>query len=69
MCLVHELEQLVDYGLQELPVGFKETRVLANNIHDVGCDHSLVIFPAFEFGETQQVLDDRDQEPLFCFLV
>jgi hypothetical protein len=29
---MHELEQLVDHCLQELPVGAKELGVLANNI-------------------------------------
>lgn len=32
---VHELKQLVDDGLQELPVRSEEARVLAHNVHDV----------------------------------
>jgi len=35
MCLVHELEQLVDDGLEEPPVRSQEPRVLADNVHDV----------------------------------
>jgi hypothetical protein len=29
---MHELEQLVDHGLQELPVGTQELGVLADNV-------------------------------------
>lgn len=35
MCLVHELKQLVDNGLQEFPMRFEESRVLTHNIHDI----------------------------------
>lgn len=33
--LVHELEELVDNRLQELPVRLEEARILPNDIHDV----------------------------------
>lgn len=33
--LVSELEELVDDGLEELPVSFEETRVLTDDVHDV----------------------------------
>lgn len=32
---VHELKQLVDDSLEELPVGSEEARILAHNVHDV----------------------------------
>lgn len=35
MRLVHKLKQLVDNGLQELPVCFEESWVLSNDVHDV----------------------------------
>ena len=35
MCLMHELKELVDYRLQELPMRFEETRILADDIHDI----------------------------------
>ena len=56
VCLVHELEQLVDDGLQEPPVGPEEPRVLADNVHDVGGDDGLVVLPLLLFTQPQQVL-------------
>ena len=56
VCLVHELEQLVDDGLQEPPVGPEEPRVLADNVHDVGGDDGLVVLPLLLFAQPQQVL-------------
>lgn len=32
---VHELKQLVDDSLEELPVGSEEARILAHDVHDV----------------------------------
>lgn len=32
--LVHELEELVDDCLEELPVSLEESRVLSNDVHD-----------------------------------
>lgn len=66
---VHELEQLIDDGLQELPVGFQEARVLPNNVHDVACHHGLVVLAAFHLCEPQQILDDGDQEPFFRLFI
>lgn len=40
---VHELKQLVDDGLEELPVGSEEARILTNDVHDVGRYDGLVV--------------------------
>jgi hypothetical protein len=39
--LVHELKQLVDDRLEELPVRAQELGVLADDVHDVGGDDGL----------------------------
>ena len=69
VCLVHELEQLVDDRLQELPVRLEETRILADDVHDVGSDNSFVIFATLHLGQAEQLLDDGDKETLFCLFV
>lgn len=53
---MHELEELVDDGLEELPVGAQEARVLAHDVHDVGRDDGLVVLPPLLLTQTQQVL-------------
>mmetsp|Transcript_1809 Transcript_1809/g.4477 ORF Transcript_1809/g.4477 Transcript_1809/m.4477 type:complete len:378 (-) Transcript_1809:786-1919(-) len=65
MDFVHELEQLVDYGFEELPVRLQESRVLPDDVHDVGSHDGLVVFPPLLLAKPQQVLDDRDKEPFF----
>ena len=50
MCLVHELEELVDDGLQELPVRLQESRVLADDVHDVGRDDGLVVLASLDLA-------------------
>ena len=54
---VHELKELVDDGLEELPVGPEEARVLAHDVHDVGGYDSLVVLPPFLLTQPQQVLE------------
>ena len=49
--LVHELEELVDDCLQELPVRLEEPRVLADDIHDIRRDDGLVVLPALDFAK------------------
>lgn len=66
---MHELEQLVRHGLQEFPVGFEEPWVLADDIHDVGGDDSLVVLAPLHLGQSQEVLDNSDKEPLLDVLV
>lgn len=67
--LVHELEQLVNDGLQELPVCLEESRVLADNVHDIRRDHGLIVLSTLDFAQPKQILDDRDQESLLGLLV
>ena len=69
MCFVHEFEKLVDNCLEELPMRFEEAWVLTDDVHDVGCDHSLVVFTSLDLAETKQVLDNSDQKSLLCLLV
>ena len=54
--LVHELEQLVHHRPEELPVGPKESRVLSDDVHDVGGHHRLVVFASLHLAKVQQVL-------------
>jgi hypothetical protein len=68
MSLVHELEKLVDNGFEEFPVGLQETRILSDNIHDVGGANGLVVLPTLLLSETQKLLDHADQESLLDFL-
>ena len=56
MCLVHELEELVDDSLQEPPMGPQEPRVLANDVHDVGGDDGLIVLALLLLAKAKQVL-------------
>mmetsp|Transcript_17460 Transcript_17460/g.52463 ORF Transcript_17460/g.52463 Transcript_17460/m.52463 type:complete len:275 (+) Transcript_17460:1421-2245(+) len=69
MCLMHELEQLVDDRLQKLPMSTQELWILANHIHDVGCDHCLVVLAASHFAEIQQVTDHCHQKSILLLLL
>mmetsp|Transcript_13038 Transcript_13038/g.37524 ORF Transcript_13038/g.37524 Transcript_13038/m.37524 type:complete len:393 (+) Transcript_13038:661-1839(+) len=66
---VHELEQLEQHGLEELPVRSQEARVLANDVHDVARDYGLVLFSSLQLAQRQQVLNHRDQESLLVDLL
>mmetsp|Transcript_18783 Transcript_18783/g.59888 ORF Transcript_18783/g.59888 Transcript_18783/m.59888 type:complete len:439 (-) Transcript_18783:909-2225(-) len=66
--LVHELEQLIHHRLEELPVRDQEARVLSHDVHDVGCDDSLVVLAARHLAHAQQVADESDQEALLVLL-
>jgi hypothetical protein len=50
--LMHEFEQLVDDRFEELPVRFEESRILSNDVHDVGCDDGFVVFAPLDLAET-----------------
>lgn len=69
MSLVHEFEEFIDNSFQEFPVRLKEPRVLTNNIHNIRCNDSLVIFAPLDLTKTKEVLDDSDQKALFLFLI
>ena len=69
VCLVHELEELVDDGFEELPVRLQESGVLTDDVHNVRCNNSLVVLPSFNLAQTQQILDNGHQEALLCLLV
>ena len=58
MRLVHELEQLVDDGLQKLPMSAQETWVLAHHVHDVRRNNRLVILAAFLFAQAKKILNE-----------
>mmetsp|Transcript_29229 Transcript_29229/g.84964 ORF Transcript_29229/g.84964 Transcript_29229/m.84964 type:complete len:271 (+) Transcript_29229:1739-2551(+) len=42
----------------------EETGVLADDIHDVTGNDSLVVLPALLLAQSEQILDDRDEESL-----
>ncbi len=69
MTLVHELEKLVDYCLQELPMCLQKSRILSDDVHNVRRDNRLVVLPSLDFTEAKKVLDDGDQKALLRFLV
>lgn len=52
MRLVHELEELVDDSLEELPMCLEESRILPDDVHDVRGYDSFVILSALHFSET-----------------
>jgi hypothetical protein len=66
---MHELKELIHDCLEELPVRFEEPGILANDIHDVGRNDSLVVLAPLDFTETKKILDDSDQEALLCLFV
>jgi hypothetical protein len=69
MGFVHELKELVDNGFQELPVCLKESRVLTNDVHNVGGNDSLVILSTFDLTKSQQIFDNSHQEAFLGFLI
>lgn len=50
-------------------MGFQEARVLADDVHDVTGDHSLVVLSTLQLCESKEILDDRDKEAFFGLLV
>ena len=56
---VHEFEELVDHGFQELPVLSEEARVLADHVHDARRDDGFVVFASFLFAEAKEFLKNR----------
>ena len=61
VCLVHEFEQLVDHGLQELPVRLQESRVLAHNVHDIAGHHCFVVLASLHLSQAQKIFDHGNQ--------
>ena len=66
---MHELKQLVDNRLEEFPMSAEKSWVLSDHVHDVGCNDCFVVLASLLLAQTQEVLDDRDEETLFIFLV
>lgn len=66
---MHELKELVHDRFEELPVSFQESRVLSNDVHDVGRDDSLVVFASLDFAQAKKVLDDLHEESLLGLLI
>jgi len=50
--LMHEFKQLVDNRFEEFPVRFEESRILSNDVHDVGCNDGFVVFAPLDLAET-----------------
>ena len=66
---MHEFEQFVHDRLQELPVGFQKSRILANDIHDVAGYNGFIVFSTLHFRQPKKILDDSHEEALLSFLV
>mmetsp|Transcript_9758 Transcript_9758/g.22379 ORF Transcript_9758/g.22379 Transcript_9758/m.22379 type:complete len:254 (-) Transcript_9758:605-1366(-) len=62
MQLVHELEQLLDHSLEELPVCLEKPRVLPHHVHDVARNNCLVILATRDLAESKKLLDNSNQE-------
>ena len=69
MRLVHEFEQFVNNRLEELPVRLEEPRILADDVHDVRRDNSLVVLASLDLAQAEEVLDHRDQESFLRILI
>lgn len=69
MSLVHELKQFVHDCFEELPVRFQESRVLADDVHDVGSDDGLVVFAALQLDKPKQLFDDRYKKSFLRVLI
>lgn len=50
-------------------MGLEESRILANNVHNVTGDNGLVVLATLHLSKSKKVLDDRDQESLLCLLI
>lgn len=66
---VHELKQLIDDCLEELPMRLEEARILANNVHDVAGHNRLVVFSSFHLRQSEQILNNGHKEALLGLLV
>jgi hypothetical protein len=53
MGFVHELKELVYNSFQKLPVRLQESRVLTDDVHNVGGNDSLVILSTFDLTKSQ----------------
>mmetsp|Transcript_5554 Transcript_5554/g.18318 ORF Transcript_5554/g.18318 Transcript_5554/m.18318 type:complete len:446 (-) Transcript_5554:816-2153(-) len=65
---VHELEQLIHHGFQELPVQTQKPRVLPDDVHDVGRDDGFMVLPPGDFAQVQKIANRGDQEPVLLVL-
>lgn len=63
--LVHELEQFVHHGAEELPVRPEEARVLPDDVHDVGRHHRLVVLAPLHLAQVKQVLKQKQTKKTF----
>ena len=59
VCLMHELEQLVDDRLEEPPVRPQEPRILSDDVHDVRSDDGLVVLPLLLLTKAKQILENK----------
>jgi hypothetical protein len=54
--LSHELKEFSDDGLQKVPVGFEESRVLPHDVHYIGGDYCFVVFAFLLLTEVEKGL-------------
>jgi hypothetical protein len=66
---MHELEKFVYHCLEKFPVSFEKSRVLANDVHNITCDHSLIILSPNHFCESQQLFDEINKEAFLGLFV
>lgn len=48
---------------------FQESRVLADDVHDVGSNNRFVVFTSFQFDKSKKLFDDRYKETFLCLLI
>ena len=69
MGLVHKFEELVDNSLQEFPMCLEESRVLSDDVHNIGSNDGFVVLSAFDLAKPEQILDHGHQKAFLGFFV
>jgi hypothetical protein len=50
---MHKFKKLVDDCFEEFPMGPEKSRILADNVHDIGGDDGLIILASFLLTQAQ----------------
>lgn len=50
-------------------MGFEESWILSDNVHDIGGDYGLVVLSPLHLRQAQEILDNGDEEPLLDVLI
>ena len=50
-------------------MGFEESWILSDNVHDIGGDHGLVVLSPLHLCQAEEILDNSDEESLLDVLI